>query len=273
MQLDNDPNSLLFAPLVSSYLDGAGRKRERRQVTCIMVWFRMICGAAIGKLGWSMARQRFLCRLLIWGGLLWVATTVFAAGAQVERIGGLSAPAASDALKQAVEGKGHRITLDGGWSAEFWFAKQLKTAAKDVSGALYPELANGEFVGVVNLPKGMTDFRGQAIPPGVYTLRYQLLPQDGNHLGVAPNPDFLLAIPVASDPNPEQGYLYKRLVALSAKATGTSHPAVIALDTAGDPDGVVGDAKGVVVFTVAVPSSGASGTEKLGIVVKGTAAQ
>ena len=259
MQLDNDPNSLLLALPVSSYLDGAGKKRERRAGHLYYVR--------------SMARQRFLCRLLIWGAMFCVATTVFAAAAQVERIGALSAPVASDALKQAVETKGYRITLDGGWTAEFWLAKQLKTAAKDVPGALYAELANGEFVGVVNLPKGMTDFRGQAIPAGVYTLRYQLLPQDGNHLGVAPNPDFLLAIPVASDPNPEQGYLYKKLVALSAKTTGTSHPAVIALDTAGEPGSAVGDKQGTVVFTVAVPSAGASPTEKLGIVVQGTAAQ
>src|ERR1019366_1874194 len=225
----------------------------------------------------SMARRRFLCSLLVWSATLCVATAVFAAAAvltaKVERIGALSAPAASDALKQAVETKGYRITLDGGWTAEFWFAKQLKTVAKDVPGALYPGLANAEFVGVVNLPKGMTDFRGQAIPAGVYTLRYQLLPQDGNHLGVAPNPDFLLAIPVASDPNPEQGYLYKKLVALSAKTTGTSHPAVIALDTAGAPGSAVGDKQGTVVFTVAVPSAGASATEKLGIVVKGAAGQ
>ena len=220
-----------------------------------------------------MARQRFLCRWLIWGALFCVVTAVFAAAPQVERIGALTVPGASDALKQAVEDKGYRITLDGGWTAEFWFAKQLKSAAKNVPGALYSELTNAEFVGVVNLPKGMADFRGQAIPAGVYTLRYQLLPQDGNHMGVAPNPDFLLAIPLASDPNPEQGYLYKKLVALSAKATGTNHPAVIALDTPGDPGSAVGDKQGAVVFSVTVPSSGASATEKLGIVVKGAAAQ
>jgi hypothetical protein len=124
---------------------------------------------------------------------------------------------------------------------------------------------------VGSLPKGMTDFRGQAIPAGVYTLRYQLLPQDGNHLGVAPNPDFLLAIPVAGDPSPERSYLYKKLVALSAQATGTNHPAVIALDTAGEPGSVVKDA-GVIVLTIAAPTSSGA-TEKLGIVVKGTAAQ
>jgi hypothetical protein len=195
------------------------------------------------------------------------------AAAQAERIGAMTLPAASDALKQAVEEKGYRVTLDGGWTAEFWFAKQLKTAAKEVSGALYPELSNAEFVGAVNLPEGMIDFRGQTIPAGIYTLRYQLLPQDGNHMGVAPNPDFLLAIPVASDPNPQQSYLYKKLVALSAKTTGTNHPAVIALDTAGNAGSVDVSKQGTAVFTVTVPSSGASATEKLGIVVKGSAAQ
>src|SRR5271157_315560 len=218
-----------------------------------------------------MAKRGFISGLLSAVVLACIALSACAAAAQVQRIGGLSAAGASDALKHSVEAKGYRVTLDDGWPADFWFVLQLKTALKDVPGALYPELANGEFVGVVNLPKGMNDFRGQAIPAGVYTLRYQLLPQDGNHLGVAPNPDFLLAIPVASDPNPES-YLYRKLVALSAKTTGTSHPAVIALDSAGEPGSIVKDTQNVKVFTVVVATS-AGATEKLGIVVKGAAAQ
>src|SRR5271157_2485034 len=213
--------------------------------------------------------RRFILHLLT--VLACIALSASAAP-QIQRIGALSAAGASDELKHAVEDKGYRVTLDDGWTAEFWFARQLKTATKDVSGALYPELANAEFVGVVNFPKGMTDFRGQSIPAGVYTLRYQLLPQDGNHLGVAPNPDFLLAIPVASDPNPEQNYPYKKLVALSAQSTGTNHPAVIALESAGEPGSIVKDSQNVKVFTVAVATS-AGATDKLGIVVKGAAAQ
>src|SRR5208337_4551752 len=219
-----------------------------------------------------MAKRGFISGLLSAVVLACIALSACAAVAQVQRIGGLSAAGAPDALKHSVEGKGYRVTLDDGWSADYWFSPQIKTATKDVPGALYPELANGEFVGVVSLPKGMNDFRGQAIPAGVYTLRYQLLPQDGNHLGVAPNPDFLLAIPVASDPNPEQSYLYRKLVALSAKTTGTSHPAVIALDSAGEPGSIVKDTQNIRVFTVAVATS-AGATEKLGIVVKGAAAQ
>src|SRR5271169_3132367 len=196
--------------------------------------------------------RRFILHLLT--VLACIALSASAAP-QIQRIGALSAAGASDGLRHAVEDKGYRVTLDDGWTAEFWFAKELKTATKDVTGALYPELANAEFVGVVSLPKGMTDFRGQSIPSGVYTLRYQLLPQDGNHLGVAPNPDFLVAIPVASDPNPEQSHPYRKLVALSAQSTSTNHPAVIALSTAGEPGSVGNDPQNLTVFTIAVATS------------------
>src|SRR5271166_2713446 len=191
--------------------------------------------------------RRFILHLLT--VLACIALSASAAP-QIQRIGALSAAGASDELRHAVEDKGYRVTLDDGWTAEFWFAKELKTATKDVPGALYPELANGEFVGVVSLPKGMTDFRGQSVPSGVYTLRYQLLPQDGNHLGVAPNPDFLLAIPIASDTKPGQTYPYKKLIALSAKSTDSSHPAVIAMEAAGEP-GTVTKADNGTIFSVA----------------------
>src|SRR5271157_3623292 len=211
--------------------------------------------------------RRFILRLLT---LLGCVALTASAAAQVQRIGALSAAGESDELKHAIEDKGYRVTLDDGWTAEFWFAKQLKAATKDVSGALYPELANAEFVGAVNFPKGMTDFRGQSIPAGVYTLRYQLLPQDGNHLGVAPNPDFLLAIPVASDAHPEETYPYKKLVALSAKSTGGSHPAVIAMEGAGEP-GTVTKTEAGSVFTVAILAG--SGTQKIGICLTCSASQ
>jgi hypothetical protein len=214
------------------------------------------------------------CLVLITGWWLCVGWTapVSAAGPGVERIGPLSSASAADEFKKAVEDKGYRVTLDDGWTAEFWFARPLVTAHKDSPGALYPELANGEFVAVVNYPKGASDFRGQAIPAGYYTLRYQYLPQDANHMGVSANPDFLLAIPIAADSNPADNLAFRPLVKLSAKTTGTAHPAVIAMATAGDPATVV-QTEGLTIFTVAVPASGSSSPEKIAIVVKGQAVQ
>ena len=195
-----------------------------------------------------------------------------AATGKVERIGAITTAGVSDELHQVVEAKGYRVTLEDGWTADFWLVKQLKTAEQDVPGALYPQLTNGQFVGVVNFPQGFSDYRGQSIAPGAYTLRYQLLPQDGNHLGVAPNPDFLLAIPAAADSRPEQSYVYKKLVALSAKSTGTNHPAVIALESPADAATVVKTDHGTVVFSLSVPTESGQ-PEKIGIVIKGSAAQ
>jgi hypothetical protein len=198
---------------------------------------------------------------------------VHAAEPKVERTGALVVGGASDEVKKTLEDKGYRVTLADGWTAEFWFARAIAVSAKDAPGTLYPELSNGEFVAVANFPKGTTDYRGQAIAAGAYTLRYQYLPQDANHMGVSPNPDFLLAIPLAADANPEDLLPYKSLVSLSKKSTGTGHPAVIAMGTAGDAATVVKDDQGLLVLTVETSSAAPGKTEKLGIVLKGQATQ
>jgi len=188
---------------------------------------------------------------------------------KVERIASAPKGLSHDVIA-VLESKGYGVTLDNGWTAELWLTKKIKLANNGASEALYPELSKGEFVGVLHLPKGMTDFRGQAIPAGTYTLRYQLLPQDANHMGVSPNPDFLLAVPIASDTELDAVYPYDKLVALSAKSTG-AHPAVIALEKAGEPGTASTDDQGMLVLTVA-PEDPAKPL-KLGIVLKGQAAQ
>jgi len=190
----------------------------------------------------------------------------------VDRTGPLAAAGVSDDVKKAVEDKGYHVALDGGWSADFWFVRALATSSASAAGALYPDLANGQFVGVVTFSKGASDFRGQAIPSGTYSLRYQYIPQDANHMGVSPNPDFLLAIPIAADTTPAEALSIKRLVALSTKSTGTAHPAVFALAPAGNPASVSKDDQGFVVFTAEVPTA-AGKSEKIGMVIKGQATQ
>jgi len=218
----------------------------------------------------NSATLRFALRL---SALIAVLSCVaLAASAKVERIGPLTGDSTSAGQSQAVEAMGYRVTLEDGWTAEFWLARNLKTEKKEAPGAICPELSDGEFVAVVRFPQGMTDYRGQSLPAGYYTLRYQLLPQDGNHMGVSPNPDFLLASPAADDARPEQTYVLRKLVALSAKSTGTGHPAVIALEAAGKAGTVVKEEAGDIVFSLAVASA-AGPSERLGIVIKGSAAQ
>jgi hypothetical protein len=190
----------------------------------------------------------------------------------VDPTGPLTAAGASDETKQAVDDKGYHVALDDGWSADFWFVRTLATSTSSAPGALYPDLTNGEFLGVVTFSKGASDFRGQAIPAGTYTLRYQYIPQDANHMGVSPNPDFLLAIPIASDKTPADNLPLKQLVSLSEKSTSTAHPAVFAMAAAGDANSVAKDDQDMTIFTAAVPTASGK-AEKIGIIIKGQATQ
>jgi hypothetical protein len=55
------------------------------------------------------------------------------------------------------------------------------------------------------------------------------MPNDGNHLGAAPNRDFLLLIPAAAYANPNAIFKFQELMALSGGATGTKHPGPLSL--------------------------------------------
>lgn len=173
-------------------------------------------------------KLRILCVLLITlPATLWAAT-------KVETLSPFAEASASDAVRNALAPVGYRVILPNGLvAAEVWFAKSLTTGAKQTAeGTNYAELPPSTFIGVVSFPKGGSDFRGRGIKAGAYVMRYELLPNDGNHLGVAPNRDFVLLTPLTSDKDPSSKFTFEQLVALSREASGTSHPAAFYMPAA-----------------------------------------
>jgi hypothetical protein len=81
------------------------------------------------------------------------------------------------------------------------------------------------------VPEGaaFTDFRGQEVKPGVYTLRYGQQPQDGNHIGTSELADFLLALPAEADTDVKPITDFDTLSQKSAEAAGSTHPAILSL--------------------------------------------
>ncbi len=211
-------------------------------------------------------RPRLALFLLILASLVFAAEKVEPAPALPESI-----PAA---IRNGVEAKGYRVISEGGPVADLWLRTSVPTAAKQEGGnVLYSELAPGTFVGVLSFPKAGQDFRGQSIPAGYYALRYELLPEDGNHMGVAPHRDFFLLVPVAADPGPASPLKYDALVKLSSKASGTSHPAVMSLlpAAAASQPAATTNADGFVVFSAKMNTS--SGELPFSLVVNGQAPQ
>lgn len=182
---------------------------------------------------------------------------------------------ASEGVRKVLEEKGYRVLLeDGSLACTIWLRKSVPVQEKkDVPGSLYPRLAESTLVAVLSFPQASTDYRGQAIAAGTYTLRYALQPSDGNHMGVSPTRDFLLLIPASSDADPNATFKYQELVDLSRKATGTRHPGPLNLVQAErtTPSVSKDDEEHWVFCAAARLASGE--TLPIALVVKGTAPQ
>ena len=148
-------------------------------------------------------------------------------GYKVESIGELKETTVAQAVRGALEPKGVRVLNDKDKAVcEVWFGKEIPTIKNEVPGASFGQIPEGAFIGVINFPSNTSDFRGQGIKAGFYTLRFALILQDGNHLGVSPARDFFLLCPIGEDKDPATQLKTEDLVKLSRNASGTGHPTV-----------------------------------------------
>ena len=196
------------------------------------------------------------------------------AGPAVESTGPPPEKALPVSVRSALEPKGARLILPEGPWCELWLRKNVPDGKNAASGALHDELSLSTAVGVIRFLAPAADFRGQAIGPGFYTLRYAVTPTDGSHMGVSEYPDFLLVVPAAEDPNLDAAFKFEDLMASSRKATGTRHPGVFALmppSGASFPAATTNDSGYVILQVKAKLRSG--GETPIALVVKGHAEQ
>lgn len=196
---------------------------------------------------------------------------------KVEPLGAMTAAVVSAPVTQVLDSQGQRLTLaDGTALCDIWMRKNVPARiAKDSGGVLYPELVESALVGVISFPQAAADFRGQPIAPGTYTMRYALMPDDGNHLGVAPDRDFLLLVRAADDPDPAAVFKFAELVGLSKKAMASNHPGVFSLteSKAGSPPTLVKNVEDHWIFSGVVMKLDSGKDLPLSLIVKGTAPQ
>jgi hypothetical protein len=151
---------------------------------------------------------------------------------KAESVSASASPDIPKSLQDLLDLQGTRV-VDGQGSTlcEIWLRKAVPAnpSPSNSSDTLYGALAEGTFLGVLHFPARGADFRGQAIKPGYYTLRYALIPQDGNHMGVNPYRDTLVLGPVAADTAPDTALKFEGLVKLSQQASGTPHPALLVM--------------------------------------------
>ena len=103
-------------------------------------------------------------------------------------------------IAQALQKNGAKISSNGAAYCEIWFRSDKPNGPKSTEdGVTLPTTPQGALLGVIRFDGKGADRRGQTIKPGVYTLRYSIIPVNGDHQGAAPQRDFLLMTPAAED--------------------------------------------------------------------------
>lgn len=145
-------------------------------------------------------------------------------------------PAEASAITSVLAKEGVQVLKgDGSVYCEIWLRSQAPTGGKAEDSASFSTIPHGTLLGIVQFPARAADRRGQTIKPGLYTLRYSLFPLNGDHLGVAPQRDFLILSPASDDKDPAATPDFDTLMNWSRKASGTPHPLVLSIWKADAP--------------------------------------
>jgi hypothetical protein len=147
--------------------------------------------------------------------------------AQKAEPGGAPPAEVAPAIAAVLQKTGTKITNNGATYCEIWFRTDKPTGPKSTEENITLPLPQGALLGVIRFAGNGSDRRGQTIKPGVYTLRFGIMPINGDHQGAAPQRDFLLMSPAADDKDLNSTPGFEALVAMSRKASGTPHPAVL----------------------------------------------
>jgi len=147
---------------------------------------------------------------------------------------GKTAPPAAlgDSIRKLLDQRSVQfLDAKGEMVAEFWFRKAVPadaTPEQVKNGLGYRDLKETTVLGAARFDQTWSDYRKQTLKPGVYTLRLAFQPMDGDHMGTAPYPEFLLVVNAREEKNADP-MEPKALQEMSAKTMGTSHPGVLLL--------------------------------------------
>lgn len=144
----------------------------------------------------------------------------------------------SEAFQGKLQSKAVQVLKGDRPVFEFWMAKSIPIPSKpDSLTKSLRAFSETAVVGAASVGDGQRDYRDDPIAPGVYTMRFGLQPQDGDHLGKSMYPYFVVLTPASLDPDPKGLSTFKEMVKASAKNKASGHPTVLSLFPASKPPG------------------------------------
>jgi hypothetical protein len=183
-----------------------------------------------------MLSRVLLAGVVAVGALVCDAASAVADEYKVEVLDEKAPAELAPAIAARLSPTGIRVIGPKGPYCDLWLAVpwNVKADFKASNSHLYP-FVPGDLLGAIRYAGKTPDFRDQQLRKGVYTLRYSLQPQDGNHVGTSDTRDFCVLLRAADDKDAgvmaKEEELYKK----AAAAAETTHPAMLSLKRAGEP--------------------------------------
>jgi hypothetical protein len=113
---------------------------------------------------------------------------------------------------------------------ELWLRKELALKTPITSpGKALTSIAQASLLGAITVVDDERDYRDDELYKGIYTIRFGLRPEDGNHLGTSEHLFFAVLIDAKNDQELGKIVKTKQLVKASSKTSATDHPMILSL--------------------------------------------
>jgi hypothetical protein len=135
------------------------------------------------------------------------------------------------------------IQLMNGDKAAFqlWLRQEIPLKSKPSSpAAALAAIPETTWLGALSIQAdGFKDYKDNDIARGIYTIRFALQPQDGDHLGTAEFNYFAVLLPPDLDKETNSFTKFAPMVKASGKLTSSGHPQVLSLRPVSTPSGEI----------------------------------
>ncbi len=133
-------------------------------------------------------------------------------------------------IASTLEGKTYEIMKGDDLIYRFWFRKEIPLSSKpDTPEDALAAFIQPELIGIVEVPEESRDYRDDELFKNIFTIRYGIRPDDGNHLGTSDYRHFAVLIPAKMDKELDGIDGYKSLVKKSSSDTISDHPVILSL--------------------------------------------
>lgn len=136
----------------------------------------------------------------------------------------------SESIVGTLQPKVVRLFNDDKPVYDFWFRQEIPLKSEPESPAkVLDAIRETTLIGLAIAHADPRDYKDNEVLKGACTMRFGIIPDDGDHLGTSEHSYFLVLIPTKHDQGANGITRYKQMVKASGRDTSTEHPVVLSL--------------------------------------------